>query len=127
VQERETQLEKSAWITHSLGHLLSDRLGGLGADTLVLSKYFQNPAQSGNFRGRRISEFEASLVYKVSSRTARAIQRNPVSKNRKNQTKTKQTKQANKEKNLFHLSKILYYLKFQKTVINQVTCMYALA
>jgi hypothetical protein len=32
-------------------------------------------------RGRRISEFEASLVYKVSSRTARATQRNPVSKN----------------------------------------------
>jgi hypothetical protein len=31
-------------------------------------------------RGRRISEFEASLVYKVSFRTARAIQRNPVSK-----------------------------------------------
>jgi hypothetical protein len=29
-------------------------------------------------RRRRISEFEASLVYKVSSRTARAIQRNPV-------------------------------------------------
>jgi hypothetical protein len=26
---------------------------------------------------------EASLVYKVSSRTARAIQRNPVSKNKK--------------------------------------------
>jgi hypothetical protein len=32
-------------------------------------------------RGRRISEFEANLVYKVSSRTARAIQRNLVSKN----------------------------------------------
>jgi hypothetical protein len=32
-------------------------------------------------RGRWISEFEASLVYRVSSRTARAIQRNPVSKN----------------------------------------------
>jgi hypothetical protein len=32
-------------------------------------------------RGRWISEFEASLVYKVSSRTARATQRNPVSKN----------------------------------------------
>jgi hypothetical protein len=32
-------------------------------------------------RGRRISEFEASLVCKVSSRTARAIQRNHVSKN----------------------------------------------
>jgi hypothetical protein len=30
-------------------------------------------------RDRQISEFEASLVYKVSSRTARDIQRNPVS------------------------------------------------
>ena len=27
-----------------------------------------------------VSEFEASLVYRVSSRTARTIQRNPVSK-----------------------------------------------
>jgi hypothetical protein len=45
-------------------------------------------------RGRWISEFEASLVYKVSSRTARAIQRNPVSKiqTKPNQTKTKQNK-----------------------------------
>jgi hypothetical protein len=34
-------------------------------------------------RGRQISEFEASLVYRVSSRTARAIQRNPVLKNQK--------------------------------------------
>jgi hypothetical protein len=42
-------------------------------------------------RGRRISEFEASLVYKVSSRTARAIQINPVLE--------KQTsKQTNKQK-----------------------------
>jgi hypothetical protein len=30
--------------------------------------------------GRQISGFEASLVYRVSSRTARATQRNPVSK-----------------------------------------------
>ena len=30
-------------------------------------------------RDRRISEFEASLVYRVSSRTARATQKNPVS------------------------------------------------
>jgi hypothetical protein len=36
------------------------------------------PALGG--RGRRISEFEASLVYRVSSRTARATQRNPVLK-----------------------------------------------
>ena len=31
-------------------------------------------------RGRQISEFKASQVYRVSSRTARAIQRNPISK-----------------------------------------------
>jgi hypothetical protein len=36
-----------------------------------------------------ISEFEASLVCRVSSRIARATQRNPVSKK---QNKTKQTK-----------------------------------
>jgi hypothetical protein len=42
-------------------------------------------------RGRWISEFEASLVYKVSSRTAKAIQRNPVSIN-----KTKQNNQKTK-------------------------------
>ena len=45
-----------------------------------------NPGQVG----LSLCEFEASLVYKVSSRTARATQRNPVSKN-KNQT-SKQTK-----------------------------------
>jgi hypothetical protein len=43
-------------------------------------------------RGRQISEFEASLVYRVSSRTARAIQRNPVSK-KQNKTKQNKTKQ----------------------------------
>jgi hypothetical protein len=42
------------------------------------------PALGG--RGRQISQFEASLAYKVSSRTARAIQRNPVSKNQNKQT-----------------------------------------
>jgi hypothetical protein len=43
-------------------------------------------------RGRRISEFEASLVYRVSSRTARAIQRNPVSKNQKKKKEKKEKK-----------------------------------
>jgi hypothetical protein len=38
-------------------------------------------------RGRRIFEFEASLVYKVSSRTARDIQRNPVLERQKEKTK----------------------------------------
>jgi hypothetical protein len=40
-------------------------------------------------RGRRISEFEASLVYRVSSRTARATQRNPVLKKQKKKRKEK--------------------------------------
>jgi hypothetical protein len=43
-------------------------------------------------RGRRISEFEATLVYRVSSRTARATQRNPVSKKNKNKNKNKKQK-----------------------------------
>jgi hypothetical protein len=47
-------------------------------------------------RGRQISEFTCSLVYRVSSRTARATQRNPFSKKTK-QTKTKQNK-TNKQK-----------------------------
>jgi hypothetical protein len=38
-------------------------------------------------RGRQISEFEASLDYKVSSRTARAILRNTVSEKRKKKKK----------------------------------------
>jgi hypothetical protein len=37
----------------------------------------------------QISEFEASLVYRVSSRTARVTQRNPVSKNQKRKKKEK--------------------------------------
>jgi hypothetical protein len=47
-----------------------------------------NPSTWEAEAGRFLSS-EASLVYKVSSRTARATQRNPVSKNK---NKTKQTK-----------------------------------
>jgi hypothetical protein len=54
------------------------------------------PALGGRGIGRRISEFEASLVYRVSSRTARAIQRNPESK--QNKTKQKQKTKQNKKK-----------------------------
>jgi hypothetical protein len=43
-------------------------------------------------RGRSISEFEASLVYKVSSRTARATKRNPVLKNKQTNKQTKKKK-----------------------------------
>jgi hypothetical protein len=54
-------------------------------------------------RDRQISEFEASMVYRVSSRTARATQRNPVSekqktKNKKTKTKTTTTTTTTKKK-----------------------------
>jgi hypothetical protein len=50
-------------------------------------------------RGRWISEFEASLVYRVSSRTARATRKNPVSKNQKKKFKNKNKKQNKSLKN----------------------------
>jgi hypothetical protein len=50
-------------------------------------------------RGRRISEFRASLVYRVGFRTAaRAIQRNPVSKTNK-QTNKQTTKPKQQQQN----------------------------
>jgi Na+/citrate or Na+/malate symporter len=47
-----------------------------------------------------ISEFEASLVYRVSSRTARATQGNPVSKQQQQQQQEQQQQQqkTNKKK-----------------------------
>jgi hypothetical protein len=45
-------------------------------------------------RGRWISEFEPSLVYKVSSRTARAIQRN---KTKQNKNKEKEEEEGKKQ------------------------------
>jgi hypothetical protein len=53
-----------------------------------------NPSTREAEAGRQISEFEASLVFKVSSRTARATQRNPVWKNQPN--KQKQQKKITK-------------------------------
>jgi hypothetical protein len=43
-------------------------------------------------RGRWISEFEASLVYRVSSKTARTAQTNPVSKKKQKQKKKEKKK-----------------------------------
>jgi hypothetical protein len=43
-------------------------------------------------RGRWVSEFEASLVYRVNSRTARATQRNPVSEKEEEKKKGKRKK-----------------------------------
>jgi hypothetical protein len=48
-------------------------------------------AEAGGFL-----KFEASLVYRVSSRTARAMQRNPVSKKTNKQQKKKNPKQQQK-------------------------------
>jgi hypothetical protein len=48
-------------------------------------------------RGRQISEFEASLVYGMSSRTARATQKNPVSKSQKKKQKKKTKKPEESE------------------------------
>jgi hypothetical protein len=52
-------------------------------------------SQHSGGRGRWISEFKASLVYRVSSRTARATQRNPISKIKKR----KETKKSKEKKN----------------------------
>jgi hypothetical protein len=49
-------------------------------------------------RGRWISEFRASLVYRVSSRTARAIQRNLVSRKEKKRKEKKRKEKKRKEK-----------------------------
>ena len=48
-------------------------------------------------RGRRICEFEASLVYRVSSRTARTTQRNPVLKSQKKKEEEEEKKKGPKQ------------------------------
>jgi hypothetical protein len=59
------------------------------------SKSLARRAEHSEGRGRQISEFETSLVYKVSSRTARAIKKNPVSTpHPPPQKKSKSLKQA---------------------------------
>ena len=59
-------------------------------------------------RSRQISEFQASLVYRVSSRTARTTQRNPVSEKQK-QKKTKQNKTKTKQTNKKTEAKCINY------------------
>jgi hypothetical protein len=50
-------------------------------------------------RGWHISEFEANLVYRVSSRTASTIQRNPVLKNKQSIKQTNKPKPNKKQTN----------------------------
>jgi hypothetical protein len=68
-------------------------------------------------RGRQISEFEASLVYRMSSRTARATQRNPVLKNKKTSNKQKGCGEHYKHEehcNLLKLQKVSLCRRAQK-------------
>jgi hypothetical protein len=75
-------------------------------------------------RGRQISEFEASLVYKVSSRTARATQRNPASKNQKPKTKNQKPKKKKKKRrdNLSDLGGYLLSFSIGSEIIIWASC-----
>jgi hypothetical protein len=59
---------------------MKSNLRGKGSQIVVV--YAFNPSS-------QISEFEVSLVYGISSRTARATQRNPILKNQKPKKKKK--------------------------------------
>jgi hypothetical protein len=62
-------LQSRCWSLSFVFHLKSSGAGW----------WWRTPLIPSGGRGRRISEFETSLVYKVSSRTARDTQRNPLS------------------------------------------------
>ena len=49
-------------------------------------------------RGRQISEFKGSLVYRVISRSARAIQGDPIPKEKKKETNKQTIKRKTKTK-----------------------------
>jgi hypothetical protein len=66
-------------------------------------------------RHRWISEFEASLVYRVSSRTARAPQRKPVSKNQTK--KKKKRKKKKKKRNKEHKEKREFKFNCKKKIV----------
>jgi transcription initiation factor TFIID subunit TAF12 len=57
-----------------------------------------NPFKHLGGRGRWISEFEASLVYRVSSRTAMGLHRETLSRKTKKQTKQQQQQQQQQQK-----------------------------
>jgi hypothetical protein len=60
--------------------------------------WWRTCSQHSGGRGRQISEFEVSLVYKVSSRTARVTQGNPVSKKQKRKEKNRNEKKKKERK-----------------------------
>jgi RNase P/RNase MRP subunit p29 len=77
-------------------------------------------------RGRWISEFEATLVYRVSSRTARAIQRNPVLKNQEVfQGGSGKGESLKIQGQLWLLLETLSQRKKKKKESQSVTCLYS--
>jgi hypothetical protein len=75
-------------------------------------------------KGRQISEFEASLVYRLSSRTSRARQRNSVSKKRKKRKKERKkerkSEQATGSKQAFLLG---FYISSCLQIPSMITTM----
>jgi hypothetical protein len=65
-----------------------------------------NPSTREAEAGRFLSSRPAWSTYKVSSRTARAIKRNPVSKNQKKKKKEKKRKTEKKRKRILNLQGI---------------------
>jgi hypothetical protein len=65
-----------------------------------------------------MSEFEASLVYKVSSRTARATQRNPVS----NKNKNKKTKKQKNKNLVYPYLKVYLEIYHHVSMVNISVC-----
>ena len=66
-------------------------------------------------RGRQISEFLASLIFRVSSRTARALYRNLVSKNQKK----KKTNQKQKQNQKTQTKNNIKYTEQRKSIENR--------
>jgi hypothetical protein len=63
-------------------------------------------------RGWKISELEANLIYRVSSRTARQYRESLSPNKPTNQTKPNQTNQPNKQKTLSSCMKVLFLFFF---------------
>jgi hypothetical protein len=72
--------------------LLRKKKSQIAVTMPLIPRQRQRQMQEAGGRGRRVPEFKVSLVYRASSRTARATQRNPVSKKKK-----KKAKQNNKD------------------------------